>query len=130
MLNFLSILLIIFIVLFLLIFKRKYFKNALIKKTLYSNNELKNNNKTINSASINKIFSSQDNARKHTEFYKRTLRAKMLKFFEGNTEDKLKGLNIAKELADKSTLPILRRGLKDMDPVIVEISADLIRKFK
>jgi len=130
MLNFLSILLIILIVLFLLIFKRKYFKSALIKKTLYSNNELKNNNKTINSASINKIFSSQDNARKHTEFYKRTLRAKMLKFFEGNTEDKLKGLNIAKELADKSTLPILRRGLKDMDPVIVEISADLIRKFK
>ena len=130
MLNFLSILLIIFIVLFLLIFKRKYFKNALIKKTLYSSNELKNNNKTSNSASINKIFSYQDNARKHTEFYKRTLRAKMLKFFEGNTEDKLKGLNIAKELADKSTLPILRRGLKDMDPVIVEISADLIRKFK
>ena len=130
MLNFLSILLIILIVLFLLIFKRKYFKNALIKKTLYSSNELKNNNKTINSASINKFFSHQDNARKHTEFYKRTLRAKMLKFFEGNTEDKLKGLNIAKELADKSTLPILRRGLKDMDPVIVEISADLIRKFK
>ena len=130
MLNFLSILLIILIVLFLLIFKRKYFKNALIKKTLYSSNELKNNNKTINSASINKIFSSQDNSRKHTEFYKRTLRTKMLKFFEGNTEDKLQGLNIAKELADKSTLPILRRGLKDMDPVIVEISADLIRKFK
>ena len=129
MLNFLSILLIVFIVLFLLIFKRKYFKNA-ITKTLYWSKELKNNNKTINSESINKIFSYQDNARKHTEFYKRTLRAKMLKLFEGNTEDKLKGLNIAKELADKSTLPILRRGLKDMDPVIVEISADLIRKFK
>ena len=54
----------------------------------------------------------------------------MLKFFQGNTEDKLKSLKIAKELADKSTLPILRRGLKDMDPVIVEISADLIIKFK
>ena len=54
----------------------------------------------------------------------------MLKFFEGNTEDKLKALNIAKELADKSTLPILRRGLKDMDSVIIERSADLIRKFK
>ncbi len=130
MLNFLSILLIILIVLFVLIFKRKYFKNTLIKKSLYSNNELKKNNKTINSGSINKIFSYQDNVRKHTEFYKRTLRAKMLKFFEGNTKDKLKALNIAKELADKSTLPILRRGLKDMDPVIVEISADLIRKFK
>ena len=130
MLNFISTLLIIFIVLFLLILKKKYFKNALIKKTLYSTNELKNNNKTINSSSINKTFYYQDNARKHTEFYKRTLRAKMLKLFQGNTEDKLKSLNIAKELADKSTLHILRRGLKDMDPVIVELSADLIRKFK
>ena len=130
MLNFLSILLIIFIVLFLLIFKRKYFINAINKKTLYTSKELKSEKKTNNSSSINKTFSYQDNARKNTEFYKRTLRAKMLKFFEGNTEDKLKGLNIAKELADKSTLPILRRGLKDMDPVIVEISADLIRKFK
>ena len=54
----------------------------------------------------------------------------MLKFFQGNTEDKLKSLNIAKELADKSTLPILRRGLKDMNPEIVELSASLIRKFK
>ena len=38
--------------------------------------------------------------------------------------------NIAKELADQSTLPILRRGLKDMDLEIVKLSAALIRKFK
>ena len=53
-----------------------------------------------------------------------------MKFFEGNTEDKLKALNIAKELADKSTLPILRRGLKDMDPEIIKLSAHLIKQFK
>ncbi len=54
----------------------------------------------------------------------------MLKLFEGDTSDKLKALKIAKELADKSTLPILRKGLKDMNLKIVELSADLIRKFK
>ena len=70
MLAFLSIVLIIFIVCFLLIFKRKYFINAVNKETLYPTKELKNNNKTINSSSINKFFSYQDNARKHTEFYK------------------------------------------------------------
>jgi len=42
----------------------------------------------------------------------------------------LKSLKIAEELADKSTLPILRKGLKDISPEVVEISALLIRKFK
>ncbi len=54
----------------------------------------------------------------------------MNKLFKGSAEDKLKALNLAEELADKSTLPIIRRGLKDMDPAIVEFSACLIRKFK
>jgi len=34
----------------------------------------------------------------------------MFSLFLGNTEDKLKSLKIAEELADKSTLPILRKG--------------------
>ena len=46
------------------------------------------------------------------------------------SSDKLKSLKIAEELADKSTLPILRKGLKDMNLKIVERSADLIMKFK
>ena len=50
--------------------------------------------------------------------------------FQGNTEDKLKALKIAEELSDKSTLSILRQGLRDMSPEVVEISALLIRKFK
>ncbi len=54
----------------------------------------------------------------------------MNNLFNGSAEDKLKALNLARELADKSTLPILRRGLKDVDPEIVEVSASLIGKFK
>tara|TARA_B100000886_G_C20053554_1_gene338764 strand:- start:71 stop:235 length:165 start_codon:yes stop_codon:yes gene_type:complete len=54
----------------------------------------------------------------------------MFSLFKGNTEDKLKALKIEEELADKSTLSILRKGLKDMSPEVVKISALLIRKFK
>ena len=54
----------------------------------------------------------------------------MFSLFKGNTENKLKALKIAEELADKSTLPILRKGLRDISPKVVEISAFLIRKFK
>ena len=54
----------------------------------------------------------------------------MLSLFKGNKESKLKALKIAEELADKSTLLILRKGLKDISPEVVEMSALLIRKFK
>ena len=54
----------------------------------------------------------------------------MLTLFQGNLEEKLKALKIAEELADKSTLPILRKGLKDISPEVVKISALLIQKFK
>ena len=54
----------------------------------------------------------------------------MLSLFQGNTEDKLKALKIAEELADKSTLSILRQGLRDMSPEVVKFSALLIEKFK
>ena len=54
----------------------------------------------------------------------------MFSLFKGKTENKLIALKIAKELADKSTLPILRKGLKDISPEVVEISALLIGKFK
>ena len=54
----------------------------------------------------------------------------MFRLFQGNTENKLKALKIAGELTDKSTLPILRKGLRDISPEVVEISAFLIRKFE
>ena len=54
----------------------------------------------------------------------------MISLFQGDTENKLRALKFAEELADKSTLLILRIGLRDMSPEVVEISALLIRKFK
>ena len=54
----------------------------------------------------------------------------MITLFQGITENKLKAFKIAEELADKSTLPILRKGIREISPKVVEISAILIRKFK
>ena len=45
----------------------------------------------------------------------------MLSLFKRNEEDKLKTLKIGAELADKSTLSILRKGFKDFSPEVVKI---------
>ena len=129
MLNFLSIVLIILIIFILLIFKRKYIFNVFNKNKLYPIKEMDNENNIITSSS-KKYNHYQNSSNKYSEFYKRTLREKMLKLSNGVTADKLQALKIAEELADKSTLPILRKGLKDMNLQIVEHSAELIRKFK
>ncbi len=129
MLNFLSIVLIILVLFFIVIFKRKYIFNAFNKKKLYPRREIHNENNIVTSIGKKNIH-YQNRSNKYSEFYKRKLREKMNKFFKGSAEDKLKALNIAEELGDNSTLPILRRGLKDMHPEIVELSASLIRKFK
>ena len=42
----------------------------------------------------------------------------------------IKALKIAEFLSDKSIVPILKIGLKDMDSDIVKVSAKLIQKFK
>jgi hypothetical protein len=129
MLNFLSIVLIILIIFIFLIFKRKYIFNVFNKKKFYPLKGMDNENNIITSSS-KKYNNYQNSSNKYSEFYKRKLRKKMNDLFNSSAEDKLKALNLAEELADKTTLPILRRGLKDMDPEIVERSADLIRKFK
>lgn len=91
--------------------------------------EIHNQNNIITpSAKTNNHYQNCSN--KYSEFYKRKLREKMNNLFRGSAEDKLKALNLADELSDKSTLPLLRRGLKDMDPEIVKLSAALIRRFK
>ncbi len=126
MLNFFAILLIIFIVFLLLIFKKRQFKNSINLKNL-SSNKIINNKKNI---SKKNSFSYKHEAKKYSVFYKNSQRNKMFTLIQGNTEDKLKALKIAEELADKSTLPILRKGLRDISPEVVEISAFLIRKFK
>jgi hypothetical protein len=129
MLNFLSIVLIILIIFIFLIFKRKYIFNVFNKKKFYPLKGMDNENNIITSSS-KKYNNYQNSSNKYSEFYKRKLRKKMNNLFNSSAEDKLKALNLAEELADKSTLPILRKGLKEMNLQIVERSADLIRKFK
>ena len=130
MLNFFAIVLIIFIGILLLVFKKRRFKKFINKGKLYTiklKKHRKNNNQFV---SNKKSVLYKHEEKKHSVFYKNSQRNKMFSLFQGNTEDKLKALKIAEELADKSTLSILRIGLRDMSPEVVEISALLIRKFK
>ena len=126
MINFLAIVLIIFIGILLLVLKKRSFKKLINKGNLYSK-KLKKNNKFL---SKKNSFLYNHAEKKYSVFYKKSQRNKMFSLFQGDTENKLKALKIAEELADKSTLPILRKGLRDISPEVVEISALLIRKFK
>ena len=126
MLNFFAIVLIIFIGIILLVFKKRSFKKLINKSNLYSINLKKNNKLSSNKNSF--LYNHEE--KKYSVFYKNSQRNKMISLFQGDTENKLKALKIAEELADKSTLPILRKGLRDISPEVVEISALLIRKFK
>ena len=129
MLNFCAIVLIIFIGILLLVLKKRSFRKLINKGKLHSDKLKKNrtNNKFL---SNKKSFLYNHEAKKYSLFYKNSQRNKMLSLFQGNTEDKLKALRIAEQLADKSTLSILRQGLRDMSPEVVKLSALLIRKFK
>ncbi len=130
MLNFFAIVIIIFIGILLLVFKKISFRKLINKDKLYSikfKKNRKNNNKSISNKN-NFLYNHEE--KKYSVFYKNSQRNKMFGLFQGNIEDKLKALKIAEELADKSTLPILRKGLRDISPEVVEISALLIRKFK
>ena len=130
MLNFFAIVLIISIGILLLVLKKRSFRQLINKDKLHFvklKKNRKNNNKFL---SNEKSFLYNHEAKKYSLFYKLSQRNKMFSLFKGNTEDKLKALKIAEELADKSTLPILRKGLRDIYPEVVEISALLIRKFK
>ena len=129
MINFFAILLIIFIGIFLLVFKKKSFKKYKNKSNLYSI-KLKKNKKNNKFLSKKNSYLYNHEEKKYSIFYKNSQRNKMISLFQGDTENKLKALKIAEELADKSTLPILRKGLRDISPEVVEISALLIRKFK
>ena len=126
MINFFAIVLIIFIGILLLILKKRNLKKFINKYIFYSIKLNKNNKFSSNK----KSFLYNHAEKKYSVFYKNSQRNKMFSLFQGNTENKLKALKIAEELADKSTLPILRKGLRDMSPEIIKISAFLIRKFK
>ena len=126
MINFLAILLIIFIGILLLVFKKRSFKKLINKRNIYS---IKLNKTNKFSSNKNSFFYNHEE-KKYSVFYKNSERNKMISLFQGDTQNKLKALKIAEELADKSTLPILRKGLRDISPEVVEISALLIRQFK
>ena len=126
MLNFFAIVLIIFIGILLLVFKKRSFKKFINISNLYSIKLSKN--KKYSSSKNSFLYNHEE--KKYSVFYKNSQRNKMFNLFQGNTENKLKALKIAEELADKSTLPILRKGLRDISPEVVEISALLIKKFK
>ena len=129
MINFFAVLLIIFIGLFLLFFKRTKIENAFNIKKLNSKKLTTNKENNIKLQS-KKHYYSQIEERNYSKLYRQSLRKKMFQLFESHSEDKLKALKIAEALADKTTLPILRRGLKDTSPEVVEKSAYLIRNFK
>ena len=126
MINFLAILLIIFIGLLILVFKKRSFKKLINRRNINSIKLNKNNKFSSNKNSF--LYNHEE--KKYSVFYKNSQRNKMISLFQGDTENKLKALKIAEELADKSTLPILRKGLRDISPEVVEISALLIRQFK
>jgi len=130
MLIFFAILLIIFIGILLLVFKKRSFKKFINQRNLNSiklKKNKKNNNKFLSNEN-NFLYNKEE--KQYSISYKNSQRNKMYSLFKGNTNDKLKALKIAEELADKSTLSILRKGLRDISPEVVEISALLIRKFK
>ena len=126
MLNFFAIVLVIFIGILLLVLKKRSFKKLINKTNIYPIKLTKNNKFPSNKNSF--LYNHEE--KRYSVFYRNSQRNKMFSLFQGNTANKLKALKIAEELADKSTLPILRKGLRDISPEVVEISALLIRKFK
>ena len=125
MINFFAILLIIFVGILLLVLKKRSFKKLINNRNIHSIKLKKHNKFSSNKNSF--LYNHEE--KKYSVFYKNSQRNKMISLFLGNTENKLEALKIAEELADKSTLPILRKGLRDISPEVVEISALLIRKF-
>ena len=130
MIKLFAIVLIIFIGILLLVFKKRSFRKLINKGKLHSDKLKKNRKNNNKSLSNKKRFLYNHEPKKYSLFYKDSQRNKMFSLFQGNKEDKLKALKIAEELSDKSTLSILRQGLRDMSPEVVKLSALLIRKFK
>ncbi len=130
MLTLISVVLIISILLFFFFYKRRSVFN--IKSTdLYSNNNFINKSRSkFYKSIIPNQTCYEDDLNIYSNLEKYYLKKQMFLLFKGSKEDKLKALNIAEKLSNKSTLNILKIGLKDMDSDIVKISAKLIEKFK
>ena len=131
MLKLISLFLIICIIVFLIFYKKEYIFNKLKTKKNFSSPSLKDNGSSqLKDFKLNLNNSYLNNINNFSNRKKSILRKEMLDLFKGSKEDKIKALKIAEFLSDKSILPILKIGLKDMDSDIVKVSAKLIQKFK
>ena len=130
MLTVISTMLIISIILFILFFKRKYIYKIRSIFFYLNKNNIKTTKNEFLKENINNQIRYQKDANIYSNLEKYYFKKKMLKLFKGSKAEKLEALNIAKKLSDKSTLNILKIGLKDMDSDIVKLSAKLIEKFK
>ena len=131
MLKLISLILIISITVFLIFYKKEYIFNKLKTKKNSSPPNIKDNGSyQLKEFKLNLNNSQFNNINNFSNRKKSILRKEMLDLFKGSKEDKIKALKIAEFLSDKSILPILKIGLKDMDSDIVKVSAKLIQKFK
>ena len=131
MLKLISLILIICIIIFLIFYKKEYIFNKLKTKKNFSRPTITDHEKSnLKVFKLNLNNSDLNNINSFSNRKKSILRKEMLDLFKGSKEDKIKALKIAEFLSDKSILPILKIGLKDMDSDIVKVSAKLIQKFK
>ena len=131
MLKLISLFLIICIITFLIFYKKKYIFHRLQTKQNLSKSTIDKANKSkLKIFKYNLNNSELNNINNFSNLKKSTLRKEMLELFKRSKEEKIKALKIAEFLSDKSILPILKLGLKDMDPDIIKVSAKLIQKFK
>ena len=131
MLKLISLILIICIIVFLIFYKKEYIFNKLKTNKNLSRTSIKDNGSSqLKEFKLNLNNSNLNNINNFSNRKKSILRKEMLDLFKGSKEDKIKALKIAEFLSDKSILPILKIGLKDMDSDIVKVSAKLIQKFK
>ena len=131
MLKLISLILIICIIVFLIFYKKEYIFNKLKTKKYLLNptfDEAKKFKSKVFKYNLNN--SDLNSVNNFSNFKKSILRKEMIKLFKGSKGEKIKALKIAEFLSDKSILPILKIGLKDMDSDIVKVSAKLIQKFK
>ena len=131
MLKVISLFLIFCIVIFLIFYKKEYIFNKLKTKKNLSRTTINGETKSkLKEFKYNFNNSDLNNINNFSNHKKSILRKEMLSLFKGSKEEKIKALKIAEFLSDKSILPILKIGLKDMDSDIVKVSAKLIQKFK
>ena len=131
MLKIISLLLIICITVFLIFYKKEYISTKLKTKKNFSNPTFNKANKSKLKVFENYLNNSDlENINNFSNIKKSILRKEMLDLYQGSKEEKIKALKIAEFLSDKTTLPLLKLALKDMDSDIVKVSANLIQKFK